>query len=167
MLTIPTLSYLEPFASITNPAEPPAPTSFWVMLNLILAFIGSLECMAYLSVTLMITDASLHGFSQSQNDNNNDAPLGLTHGLASTCAAFVRTITPTIAGLLWELGSVLNSSGTDGSTDSVGGISKGRWIVWSYAASLACVGVVCVSRNVYDRFVNNSLEDITTEEVDI
>jgi MFS family permease len=54
--------------------------------------LGFAEGIAYLCVIIMISD--------SVEPN----ALGSAHGLASTCAAGVRTVSPPLAGYLWELG---------------------------------------------------------------
>ena len=71
----------------------------WVVaciLILCMILIGIAEVLAYLSVIMLITE-SVAG------DKDADM-LGLVHGLASTCSACVRALSPPLAGLLWEMG---------------------------------------------------------------
>ena len=60
-------------------------------------FIGFAEVFCYTSVIVMITESV-------SDDPESCKNLGLVHGLASTMAALVRAIFPTLAGLLWEIG---------------------------------------------------------------
>ena len=69
------------------------PTSWiWTVTLGSAVVLGFAEGIAYLCVIIMISD--------SVEPN----ALGSAHGLASTCAAGVRTVSPPLAGYLWELG---------------------------------------------------------------
>lgn len=66
-----------------------------IVLQMIL--IGVAEVLCFTSVIVMITESVSDDPESSKN-------LGLVHGLASTCAALVRAIFPTLAGIFWEFG---------------------------------------------------------------
>ena len=53
---------------------------------------GGCESLGYVSIMLIVTDSA------------GPSNLGMAHGFASTMAAFVRTIAPSITGYLWEVG---------------------------------------------------------------
>ena len=62
-----------------------------------MALIGVAEVLAFLSVIVLITE--------SVTDQLGTGMLGLVHGLASTCSATVRALSPLTAGTLWGQGS--------------------------------------------------------------
>jgi MFS family permease len=59
--------------------------------------VGIAEVLCYLSCLTMITDSVSHLPKEQQ-------ALGAIHGLASTCAALMRTLAPSIAGLVFQVG---------------------------------------------------------------
>ena len=69
----------------------------WLFLSTSMILIGFAEVLAFLSVIMMITESAT---MDSQADM-----LGLVHGLASTCSASVRALSPPMAGFLWEMGN--------------------------------------------------------------
>jgi hypothetical protein len=69
----------------------------WTLLTLCMGLIGVAEVLAFLSVIVLITE--------SVTDQLGTGMLGLVHGLASTCSATVRALSPPIAGSLWGQGS--------------------------------------------------------------
>ncbi|KAJ3189176.1 hypothetical protein HDU85_002801 [Gaertneriomyces sp. JEL0708] len=61
-----------------------------IPLPLIMVILGYSEVLAYCAVIMLINDTAPPG------------RLGLTHGLAGTCAAAVRTMAPAVAGSVWQ-----------------------------------------------------------------
>jgi MFS family permease len=81
---------------------------------IVMAFLGACESLAYLSVMLLITE--------SQYPLN----LGKAHGLAATLAAFSRTISPAVSGLIWQWGEALHWN----------------WLVFVFNAMISLFGAV-------------------------
>ena len=67
------------------------------ILVVVMILIGLVEVFTYLSVIVMITESVSHQPESLKS-------LGLVHGVASTCSALVRAISPTVSGTLWEYG---------------------------------------------------------------
>ncbi|KAJ3384851.1 hypothetical protein CcCBS67573_g09758 [Chytriomyces confervae] len=63
----------------------------WYFVVGCMLLVGFVEANAYLSSIVMITDAV------------PSVSLGAAHGLASTCAALMRTVAPPLAGFAWEM----------------------------------------------------------------
>ncbi|KAK5671851.1 hypothetical protein QVD99_001682 [Batrachochytrium dendrobatidis] len=90
----------------------PIPASFSLALIGIMAMFGLAEATAYISVIVMITESAA-----------GSGALGLAHGFASTMAACMRTVGPSIIGWMWEVGGT-------------------PWVVFIGSACVALFGVV-------------------------
>ncbi|RKO92839.1 major facilitator superfamily domain-containing protein [Blyttiomyces helicus] len=86
-----------------------------VAMYALMAAFGVAEALSYLSVILAITESV-----------PDPRRLGLAHGLAATCAALARTVSPAAAGAIWEWGFALGSP----------------WIVFAAASGLGAAGAV-------------------------
>lgn len=97
-LLCPCLVLIPAVGSLTSSSSPPTPTatfSSWFQIASLCAVmipVGFGEAVSYQSVILMITESV------------PVSKLGITHGFACTAAAVVRTLSPTITGILWEMG---------------------------------------------------------------
>ncbi|KAI8621018.1 major facilitator superfamily domain-containing protein [Chytriomyces sp. MP71] len=67
----------------------------WYGIMLCMVLFGFVNAIAYLSVIMMISDSV------------PSASLGAAHGLAATCAAVVRTLSPPLSGWAWSFASTV------------------------------------------------------------
>ena len=70
-----------------------------ILLILNCFLLGIAECVSFQAAILLISDSS------------EPHRLGLVHGIASTASAAMRTLSPTLAGMLWEAGIAIKFSG--------------------------------------------------------